>query len=186
MNPQTRRMIVDFAPLVLFFAAYKFGGLYIATATVIVAAIAALGIGWWFDRKISPVPLFTAVVVAVLGGLTLYLQNATFIKMKPTIVYSLLGFGLIGGELAGKSLVKHILGTAVRLSDAGCRGMAMRFGGFFLLMAVINELIWRNFSDDTWVNYHTFGAISLTIVFAISQAPFLAKHVIEDRPHDDT
>jgi intracellular septation protein len=184
MKPQTRKTILDFAPLALFFVAYKFAGLYAATATVIVACIASLGVGWWFDRKISPVPLFTAVIVAVLGGLTLYLQNATFIKMKPTIVYALLGFCLIGGELSDKSVMKHILGTTVRMDAAGCRGMAMRFGGFFLVMAAINELIWRNYSENFWVNYHTFGAMALTVLFAVSQAPFLAKHIAEEPPTD--
>lgn len=180
MSPQTRRTLLDFAPLVLFFAVYKFTDIYAATLTVIVASLLSLGIGWWFDRKISPVPLFTAVVIAILGGLTLYLKDATFIKMKPTFVYTLLGGLLIGSELAGKPLVKYILNSAIRLSDAGAAGMAWRFGGFFLAMAALNELIWRNFSESFWVNYHTFGAIALTVLFALSQGPFLMKHIIEE------
>jgi intracellular septation protein len=180
MNAQTRRMLIDYAPLVLFFAAYKIGGIYAATVTVIAAAAAAAGIGFWLDRKISPVPLFTAVVVAVLGGLTLYLRDETFIKMKPTFVYALLGAILIGGELTGKPVVKYVLGGAIALQEAAWRGLAFRFGGFFFVMALLNELIWRNFSSDFWVNYHVFGAIALTFAFGIAQAPYLMKHHIED------
>jgi intracellular septation protein len=87
MNAQTRRTLIDFGPLLLFFLAYKVAGIYAATATVIAAAIAAAGIGFWLDHKISPVPLFTAIVVSILGGLTLFLKDDTFIKMKPTFVY---------------------------------------------------------------------------------------------------
>jgi intracellular septation protein len=179
MSKQTCRTLIDFGPLVLFFVAYKIWGVYAATATVIAAAIAAAGIGFLLDRKIAPVPLFTAVVVAVLGGLTLYLKNDSFIKMKPTFVYALLGAVLIGGELAGKPLIKHVLGAAIALQENAWRGLAFRFGGFFLVMAMLNELIWRNFSSDVWVNYHVFGAIVLTFLFGFAQAPYLMKHQIK-------
>jgi intracellular septation protein len=179
MNPQIRRILVDFAPLVLFFAAYKIGGIYAATVTVIAAAVAAVGIGFWLDRKIPPVPLFTAVVVSVLGGLTLYLRDDTFIKMKPTFVYACLGLCLVGGELAGRPVIKYILGTAIMLKERAWRGLAFRFGGFFFVMAGLNELVWRLFSRDFWVNYHVFGAIALTVLFGLGQTPYLLKNQIE-------
>ena len=179
MNPQLRRFALDFGPLLLFLIAYKFFNLYVATATVMAGACAALGIGYWIDRKVHPVPLATVVLLAVFGGLTLYLQNEIFIKMKPTMIYALLGAVLIGGQYFNRPVTKAILGMAVTLDDAGWRGLTWRFGGFFFGMAVLNELIWRNFSSDVWVTYHVFGALALTLLFGICQAPYLLKHQIE-------
>lgn len=184
MTSQTKRMLIDFGPLILFFVAYRLGGIYAATLTVIVAAAGAVALGWWFERKFAPVPLFTAVMVAILGGLTLYLRDDTFIKMKPTFVYILLGGLTIGSELFGRPVLKSLMGTAIALRDEAWRGLAFRFGGFFLIMAGLNEIVWRNFSRDVWVNYHVFGAMGLTLVFGLVLAPYLMKHRIEDEtPH---
>jgi intracellular septation protein len=179
MNPQLRRSVVDFGPLLLFFVAYRVFDLYVATATVMVAAVAAAGLGFFLDRKLHPVPLMTAVIVLVFGGLTLYLNNEIFIKMKPTMIYALFGGVLLGGLWFNRPFVKHVFGTALVLNDHSWRVLTLRFGLFFLVMAVINELIWRNFSDDIWVNYHVFGAVGLTLLFSLSQVPFLLKHQIE-------
>ena len=179
MNSQLRRTILDFGPLLLFFAAYKLFNLTVATGTVMVAASVAVCVGYWFDRKIHPVPLATAVIVLVFGGLTLYLNDDSFIKMKPTMIYALFGAVLLGGLYFNRPLVKFILGAAVTLNEAGWRVLTWRFGLFFFAMALLNELIWRNFSSDIWVNYHVFGAIALTVLFSMSQVPFLLKHQIE-------
>jgi intracellular septation protein len=179
MNSQLRRTILDFGPLLLFFAAYKLFNLTVATGTVMAAASAAVGAGYWFDRKIHPVPLATAVIVLVFGGLTLYLNDDSFIKMKPTMIYALFGAALLGGLYFKKPLVKYILGAAMTLDEAAWRVLSWRFGLFFFGMALLNELIWRNFSSDTWVNYHVFGAIALTVLFSMCQVPFLLKHQIE-------
>ena len=181
MNPQLRRSVVDFGPLVLFFVAYRLFDIYVATATVMVAAVTAAGLGFFFDRKLHPVPLVTAVIVLVFGGLTLYLNNEMFIKMKPTMIYALFGAVLLGGLWFNRPLVKQVFGTALVLDDHSWRVLTWRFGFFFLAMAVLNELIWRNFSDDVWVNYHVFGAIALTLLFSVSQVPFLLKHQIETK-----
>ena len=180
MNPQLRRSVVDFAPLLLFFVAYRLFDLFAATATVMVAAVAAVALGYWFDRKFHPVPVATAVIVLTFGGLTLYLNNETFIKMKPTMIYALFGAVLLGGLYFNKPFVKYLLGTAVALKEGSWRALSWRFGIFFLAMAVLNELIWRNFSNDIWVSYHVFGAVALTILFSMSQVPFLLKHQIDN------
>ena len=185
MNLQLRRTILDFGPLLLFFAAFKLSGLYAATATVMVAAVVAVAVGYWLDRKIHPVPLATAVIVLVFGGLTLYLNDDRFIKMKPTMIYALFGATLFGGLYFNRPFVKYILGAAVTLNEAAWRVLTWRFGLFFFGMALINELIWRNFSDDIWVNYHIFGAIALTVLFSMSQIPFLLKHQIDNEPSND-
>jgi intracellular septation protein len=180
MNPQLRRSVVDFAPLLLFFVAYRLFDLYAATATVMAAAVGAAALGYWFDRKLHPVPLATAVIVLIFGGLTLYLNNDTFIKMKPTMVYALFAVVLLGGLYFNRPFVKYVLGTAVILKEGSWRVLTWRFGIFFLAMALINELMWRNFSNDIWVTFHTFGGIGLTLLFSLSQVPFLLKHQIEN------
>ena len=179
MNPQLRRTVVDFAPLLLFFIAYKLFDLYVATATVMVAAVAAAVLGYWFDRKLHPVPLATAVIVLVFGGLTLYLNNDTFIKMKPTMIYALFSAVLLGGLIFNRPFVKYIFQAAVTMPEGSWRVLTWRFGTFFACMAVLNELIWRNFSSDVWVYFHSFGAIGLTILFFFSQVPFLLRHNVE-------
>jgi intracellular septation protein len=185
MNPQLRRSLVDFGPLVLFFVAYKVFDLYAATATVMAAAVAAVLLGYIFDRKLHPVPLATAVIVVVFGGLTLYLNDKTFIKLKPTMIYGLFAATLLGGLVFNRLFVKYIFGAAVSLADDKWRILTVRFGGFFIGMAILNELIWRNFSEAFWVSYHVFGAIALTLIFSISQVPFLLKHqVVHDSAHD--
>lgn len=179
MNPQLRRSLVDFGPLLLFFIAYRLFDLYVATATIMAAAVAALVLGFWFDRKLHPVPLLTAIIVLIFGGLTLYLNNKMFIKMKPTMIYALFASVLLGGLWFNRPFVKYVFGNALVLTEKSWRVLTLRFGGFFIAMAILNELIWRNFSEDVWVNYHVFGAITLTILFCLSQVPFLLKHQIE-------
>ena len=176
MNPQLRRSIVDFGPLLLFFVAYKLFNLYVATATVMTAAVAAVILGYVFDKKVHPVPLVTAVIVLIFGGLTLYLNDKMFIKMKPTMIYSLFAAILLGGLYFNRLFIKYIFGAAVSLDDRKWRVLTLRFGGFCIGMALLNELIWRNFSENAWVNFHTFGAIALPLIFSLSQMPFLLKH----------
>ena len=181
MNPQLRRSLVDFGPLLAFFIALKLAGFMAATATVMIAAVAAVVLGYIFDRKLHPVPMLTAVIVLVFGGLTLLLNDKTFIKMKPTVVYGLFAAILFGGLVFKRLFIKYILATAVSLDDKDWRILTVRFGGFFLAMALLNELIWRHFSDDIWATFHVFGAIALTLLFSFSQVPFLYKHQIADQ-----
>jgi intracellular septation protein len=180
MNPQLRRSLLDFGPLLLFFAAWSVRGIYAATATAMVAGVLAVALGYWFDRKLHPVPLMTAALLLVFGGLTIYLHNDAFIKMKPTMIYGLFGVVLLGGLYFNRPFVKYVFGAAVTLNDANWRVLTLRFGFFFLAMAVLNELIWRNFSERIWVYFHTFGGTVLIILFSITQAPFLLKHQVEN------
>ena len=179
MNPQLRRSLVDFGPLLLFFVAYRLFDLYAATATVMAAAVVAVIVGYVFDKKLHPVPLLTAVIVLVFGSLTLVLQDKTFIKMKPTMIYALLAAILLGGLVFKRLFIKIVFEAAVTLEETAWRTLTLRFGGFCAGMAILNELIWRNFSENTWVNFHTFGAIALTLLFSFSQVPFLLKHQID-------
>jgi intracellular septation protein len=178
MNPQIRRSLVDFGPLLLFFIAYRLFDFKVATATVMAGAVAAVVLGYVFDKKLHPVPLVTAVIVLIFGGLTLYLNDKMFMKMKPTMIYGLFAVTLLGGLAFNRVFIKYIFQAAISLEEKNWRVLTARFGGFCIGMALLNELIWRNFSDGAWVTFHTFGAIALTLLFSFSQVPFLLKHQI--------
>lgn len=179
MNPQVRRSLLDFGPLVLFFIAYRLFDLYAATATIMAAAVLAAVLGYLADRKLHPLPIITALIVLIFGGLTLYLNDKTFIKMKPTMIFALFSAALFAGLWLKRPFIKVLLGQALTLPDQAWRILTMRFALFFGALAALNELIWRNFSENLWVYYHSFGAIALLLIFSLSQMPFLSKHHIE-------
>jgi len=120
------------------------------------------------------------VIISVFGGLTLYLQDETFIKVKVTIINGLFSATLLGGWLIKKPLLKYVLGEAMKLEFAGWMLMSRNWGLFFLVIAIANEIVWRNFSTDTWVTYKTFGILPLTFIFMMTQLPIMQKHMIED------
>ena len=129
-------------------------------------------------------PLITAVVVGVFGGLTIYLEDDTFIKMKPTIVQVAFGVILLTGLAFGRPFLKNLMGSAWAMDDEGWRKLTFRFGVFFLVMAAINEAVWRTQTTDFWVNFKVFGIIGLTLVFAMSQAPLIGRHQIDEESGD--
>ncbi len=176
---QGLKMALDFAPLVAFFAAYKFGGMYVATATLMAATLVAVFGSYILTGKIAKFPLGSAVLVGIMGGLTLYLQNDTFFKMKPTIANlafaGVLGFGLYTERM----FLRDLLGTAFEMPQAAWRNLTWRWTGFFLALAALNEGVWRNFPESTWVNFKVFGLMGLTMLFAIANTPFMMKHMVE-------
>jgi intracellular septation protein len=125
------------------------------------------------------VPLITLLVVGVFGGLTLWLQNDTFIKMKPTVIQGLFALILFGGLLMNKPLIRYVVGGALQLDEAGWRRLSFRFGCFFSAMAGLNEIVWRTQSTDFWVDFKVFGIIGLTLVFILSQVPLIKRHSLD-------
>jgi len=176
MNPQLRRLLLDLGPLFLFFLSFEFGGIFVATAVFMAAVLAALAVGWHLEKRLSPIPLITAVLVIVFGGLTLYLRNDIFIKMKPTVLYTIFGATLIGGLSFNRLFIKYVFAEAFDLTEKGWRGLTWRWGIFFLILAALNEAIWRNTSTATWVSFKVWGIMSLIFLFALAQTPFLLKH----------
>ncbi len=170
------KMALEMGPLALFFAGNSYGGIYVATIVFMVATILALGLMWVLVRKIAVMPLVSAVVVMVFGTLTLVLQDDHFIKMKPTMVNALFGILLLGGLVFRKPLLPYVLDGMVKLTDAGWRILSIRWGIFFLVMAVLNEVVWRSVSTDAWVNFKTFGYLPLTFIFAMAQAPLMSRY----------
>lgn len=177
--PAWVRPASDYGPLVLFFAAYWYSGLMAATAVIVVTSLVALGLTWFYERRVPIMPLVTAGVVTVFGGLTLWLQDETFIKMKPTIIQGIFAIVLLGGLALGRPLLKPLLGKMMPpMSDAGWRGLTFRYGLFFIVMAVLNEVVWRTQSTDFWVNFKVFGIMVLTIAFIMMQMPFMNRHML--------
>ena len=179
-SPTWVRPVSDFGPLVLFFAAYLLFGLMAATAVIIAASLVALALTWFFERRIPVMPLVTASVVTLFGGLTLWLQDETFIKMKPTIVQGIFAVILLGGLAFRRPLLKPLLGKMMPpMTDAGWRGLTFRYGLFFVAMAIVNEIVWRTPSTDFWVAFKVVGIMVLTVLFIMTQMPFMNRHMLD-------
>ena len=171
------RSLVDYGPLAAFFIVYWLRGLTAATVAIMVATAVALLLALIVERRIPIMPLVTAAVIGVFGGLTLWLQDETFIKMKPTIVQVIFAGVLFGGLLLKRPLLKPLIGSAWPLDDDGWNKLSFRFGLFFLVMAGLNEAVWRTQSTDFWVTFKVFGIMGLTFVFVASQVYFMRAHM---------
>ena len=187
MNPSTarnhrhlRRLALDLGPLALFFGTYKLlDDFFVATGVFMVAILAALGIGYWSERRLSPMPLVTAVLVLIFGGLTIGLKSEVFLKVKPTVLYTFFAALLLGGLVFNRLFIKYVFEQAFELTEKGWRSLTWRWGLFFVFLAGLNEIIWRNMSTDFWVSFKFAGVLPLTFLFALAQTPFVLKHQVE-------
>ncbi len=183
--PRWLKPATEFGPLAVFFLAYLKFGLLPATGALIGATLLALAASLWLMRRLPWAPLITAVVVGIFGGLTLWLQDETFIKMKPTIVQGLFSVLLLGGLVLRRPLLKPVLGAAWSMDETGWRRLSFRFGLFFAAMAGLNEAVWRTQSTDFWVTFKIFGLLGLTLLFTLAQMPLMTRHKI-DQPSPDS
>jgi intracellular septation protein len=181
MNPGLK-LLIEAGPLVAFFIANWKGGIFWGTGVFMVATAIALAVNWILTRKIAVVPLVGAGFVAIFGALTLWLQDDTFIKVKVTLINGLFGAILIGGLMFGQSLLKLVMGEAMRMTDEGWRKLTWRWAFFFFALAALNEIVWRTQPTDTWVNFKVFGLLPLTLIFAVAQVPLMTRHAAEDHP----
>lgn len=180
LNPFLK-LTLDIGPLVLFFAVNARFGIFAATGAFMAAVLIALAVAYAKTRRIEVMPLVTAIIVFIFGGLTLVLHNDTFIKLKPTIIYLLFGGTLIGGLLFGKSFLGILFDSVFDLTEEGWRKLTWRWALFFFALAVLNEIVWRNFSTDVWVSFKLFGVVPLTFLFGAAQYPLLMKHSAEKK-----
>ena len=196
INPLLK-LALELGPLLVFFFANSrgeslvetwpvlgsFGGpIFLATGLFMIATAIALAVSWILTRTLPMMPLVSGVVVFVFGALTLWLQDDVFIKMKPTIVNTLFGVVLLGGLFFGKALLGYVFDSAFKLDAEGWRKLTLRWGVFFLFLALVNEIIWRNFSTDFWVAFKVWGIMPITLVFTFSQMPLIMRHSQEAKP----
>lgn len=176
----TVRLLIEIGPLAVFFIANWRFDIFTATGAFMVAITASLAASWILARHIATMPLVTGVFVLVFGALTLYLNDDLFIKVKPTLVNGLFASILFSGLFFGKSLLKIVFDGTFRLTTEGWRKLTWRWAFFFVFLAILNEIIWRNFSTDFWVSFKVFGNMPITMVFAVAQVGLLQKHALPD------
>ena len=170
---------LEFGPLLAFFVIYQRTDIFTATAVFIPVILGCLGVSWYLSREVPRMAVVTAVVVVVFGGLTLYLQDATFIKMKPTIINLLFAGALGFGLLRGRSYMKDLIGAAMPLTDEGWMILTKRWALFFVFMALVNEAVWRTQTEEFWVSFKTFASPVITFLFVFSQFGLIKKHGTE-------
>ncbi len=175
------KFLNDYLPLIVFFACYKLAQtpnpLITATTYMLLTTFMVLVISYFITKKIAFVPLFSGIVLGLFGGLTIFLQNEIFIKMKPTIINLIFAAILFYGFLAKKPLLSYLLEGQIKMSLKAWLKLSNRWAGFFVGLAVLNEIIWRNFSTDFWVQFKVFGMLPLSIAFTLSQVPFMLKEI---------
>ncbi len=193
INP-VLKLLLELGPLAVFFFANSRGDklaemfpvlaslggpIFVATAFFMVAISISLTVSLLLTGKLPIMPLVTGIVVLIFGGLTLYLQDELFIKLKPTIVNLLFGGILLGGLFFGRPLLGYVFDSVFKLDDEGWRKLTLRWGIFFLCLALLNEIVWRNFSTDFWVAFKVWGMMPISMVFTFSQMPLIMKHSTE-------
>jgi intracellular septation protein len=170
------KLLIELGPLLAFFLVYWRAGFYWATGVLMVATLLSLVASWILLGRLLVMPVVTAALVAVFGGLTFYFDDPRFFMVKPTIIN--LGFAgvLLGGLAMRRPLLKILFGEAFNLTEEGWRKLSMRWAVFFLALAGLNEIVWRNFSQDTWVIFKAFGILALTLVFAMAQIGLIKRY----------
>ncbi len=175
MTPKLRAA-VEYGPLGVFFVTFWVFDIFTATAAIMAATVVALAIALVLERRLPIMPLVTGGLIMVFGGLTIWLQDETFFKIKPTIVYLMFTAILLGGLALGRPLLKPLLGRSLRLDEPGWSRLTRRFALFFVVMAGLNEAVWRTQTTEFWVSYKVFGSIGLMFAFFITQAPLITRH----------
>ena len=174
------KLLIDIGPLAVFFIFYTRSGLQASILPFMVATVIAVLFSYILEKKIPIMPTVGAAIVLLFGGLTIYFDNDVFFKMKPTIINVLFAVILYGGILINKPLLKYLLGAALKLEEAGWKILTQRWIGFFIALAILNEIVWRTQSTDVWVNFKVFGILPITFIFTMTQFPLIKKYQIED------
>ncbi len=173
-------MLLDFVPLIAFFIGYKLGGIALATMVMVAVTAASLAIIYVTEKRIALLPLISGICVLVFGTLTILLDSELFIKLRPTVVNLLFAFVLFVGAFGFKQgWLKYVMQFAFQLTEAGWLVLSKRWAVFFMSLAFINELVWRNFPTDIWVNVKVFGFVGLTLLFSLAQLPLITRMQME-------
>lgn len=184
---QLVRLLIEAGPLAVFFIANSQAGIMVGTALFMVATAIALTFSWRMERRLPVMPLVGAGFVLLFGGLTLWLQDELFIKLKPTLVNLLFATVLFVAYFMRRNVLKHVLGSVLSLREEGWRSLGIRWACFFVVLAVLNEVVWRTQTTDAWVNFKVFGIMPLTLLFSALQTPLILRNQIpEDDKTDDS
>ena len=174
------KFLFDFFPVILFFVAFKLGGIYVATGTAIAATVVQIGYVLARGRKVTGMQWASLVIIGLFGGATLLLRDETFIKWKPTVLYWLAGVVFLGALAFGQNLVKAVMSEGVKVPEPIWTKLCIAWGVFFIFKGTLNLWVAYNFPTETWVNFKLFGGMGLMLAFIVAQALWLAKHVIEE------
>lgn len=179
------KQLLDFIPLIIFFALYKMYDIYTATGALIVATVIQVAVTWVLYKKVEKMQIVTAVLVAVFGGMTLFFHDDNFIKWKVTIVYALFAIGLVVSQMLGKPLIKGMLGKEITLPDNVWRNINAAWVGFFTALAVLNVYVAYQMPLDVWVNFKVFGLLALTLVFTLASGVYIYKHMPKETDSEE-
>ena len=174
------KILIDIGPLAVFFIFYTRSGLQDSILPFMLATVIAVLFSYILEKKIPIMPTVGAGIVLIFGGLTIYFDNEVFFKMKPTIINFLFAAILYGGILINKPFLKYLLGAALKLEEKGWKILTQRWIGFFIALAILNEIVWRTQSTDMWVNFKVFGILPITFIFTMTQFPLIKKYQVED------
>jgi len=178
---QFLKFVFEIGPLVVFFIANGRWGIMPATAAFMVATAIALPAAWWLHRRVPVMPLVSGVFVLGFGGLTLLLDDETFIKLKPTIVNLLFAAILTGGLAFRLALLQKLFDTVFQLTERGWRLLTIRWTLFFVVLAVLNEVVWRTQTTEFWIQFKLIGIMPLTLIFSLAQLPLITRYQIEEK-----
>jgi intracellular septation protein len=176
--PKLLKAAVEYGPIIVFFVTYWLADLYAATAAIIIATLVVLALSFLIERRLPIMPIVTGCIIIVFGGLTLWLKDETFIKMKPTIIQIVFGLVLLVGLYTKNIFLEKLLGASLKMEHQGWVLLTRRFAIFFFSMALLNEAVWRTQTTDFWVNFKVFGILVLTILFLVAQMQLLKKYLI--------
>lgn len=177
------KFLCDYLPLVVFFVCYKFSksddALINATIYMVITTFVALIISYILTKKIAKIALFSGIILAIFGGLTVLLKDEIFIKLKPTIINLIFALILFYGYFAKKPFLSKLFGDQIKMKKEAWLVLSMRWACLFVFLAILNEIIWRNFSTDFWVQFKVFGMTPISMVFTIAQIPYMMKQMKE-------
>ena len=179
------KMALEMGPLLIFFVVNAKWGIMPATAVFMVTTTISLAFSYIKTKRLPAMLLIGGTFIMLFGGLTLALDDDMFIKLKPTIVNTLFAAALFTGLATGRNFLKNIFESAIHIDDEGWRKLTWRWAWFFILLAVLNELVWRTQTTDTWVSFKVFGIMPLTLVFSFTQLPLIFRHQIEQTDETD-
>lgn len=173
---QLAKTALELGPVAIFFVVNAYHGIFVGTGAFMAATSVALAASWFWLGRIPIMPLVSGVFILLFGALTLFFEDDLFIKIKPTVVNLIFATSLFGGLYFGQPLLKYVFGEVFNLTEEGWRILTFRWACFFVLLAVLNEIVWRSFSNEFWIGFKLFGIMPLTLAFAIAQMGVLTRH----------